>query len=112
MEVKTTQDGNTLIVEPALARLDVQSVPAFKEMSADLVQPGGNMVIDLHAVKFVDSTGLGALLSLLRRAKEVDGQLALARASEQTMAMFRLVRMTRIFDIYSTVDEALASLNG
>ena len=112
MEVKTTQNGNTLIMELQSERLDVQSVPAFKAATADLIQPGGNIVIDLHAVQFVDSSGLGALLSLLRRAKEVDGQLVLARASEQTLAMFRLVRMTRIFDLYPTLDEALEAMNG
>lgn len=112
MDVKTSQNGRVLVVELDLIRLDVQSVPAFKTSTSELVQPGGSMVIDLQCVQFVDSTGLGALLSLLRRIKEMDGQLVLARASDQTLAMFRLVKMTRIFDIYSTVEEAVVALNG
>ncbi len=112
MSIKTRRAGNVLVVEPEMNRLDVQSVPAFKNSIADLPLPGEHLIIDLHSIQFIDSTGLGALLSLLRRTKEVGGQLVLASAGDQALAMFRLVKMTRIFDIYATVDEALDALNG
>ncbi len=111
MSIKTRKIGDILIVEPELNRLDVQSVPAFKKSVADLSLPERHLIVDLHTVQFIDSTGLGALLSLLRRVKEVDGQLVLSDVSDQALAMFRLVKMTRIFDIYETVEDALEALN-
>ncbi|MDF7823979.1 STAS domain-containing protein [Pontiellaceae bacterium B12227] len=106
----TETHDNALVFEPELTRLDVQSVPAFKESSTSLLVPGKDVVMDLKQVLFIDSTGLGALLSLLRKIKENDGRLVLANASEQTLAMFRMVRMTRIFDIYETTEDALKAL--
>lgn len=99
------------MVEPTLSRLDVQSVPTFKTEISKLIEPGGRMVIDMHEIQFVDSTGLGALLSLLRKIKETEGELHLARVSDQTLAMFRLVKMTRIFDLHATVEEAAEQVN-
>ena len=111
MTIKTSIEGDTIIVEPQITRLDMQSAPAFKQLIADQSMPGKNIILDLQGVEFIDSTGLGALLATLRRIKETDGTMVLANVSDQTLAMFRLVKMTRIFDIYASKEEALSALN-
>ena len=110
MKINTYLDGGTLVVEPHMNRLDMQSVPIFKESASRSLTPGGKVILDLKAVEFIDSAGLGALLSLRRRTSELEGNIVLANASEQTLAMFRLMKMNRIFDIFSTKEEALAAL--
>ncbi len=111
MSIKTTLEGNIIIIEAEDKRLDMQSVPAFKDSVIGQLAPGKSIVLDLRAVDFIDSTGLGALLAILRRVKETDGTMVLVEVSEQTLAMFRLVKMTRIFDIYATREEALNLMN-
>lgn len=112
MTLNSRVTNNTLIVEPDATRLDVQSVPDFKSSVTGELSGGQNLIVDLHLVQFIDSTGLGALLSLLRLVKETDGQMLLANLSDQALAMFRLVKMTRIFDIYPTAELALDALDG
>ena len=112
MSIKSHTLGDALVFEPECSRLDVQSVTAFKESIVSQLIPGKNVVIDLHAVLFIDSTGLGALLSILRHVKSTGDSLVLAHVSEQTLAMFRLVKMNRIFDIYESTEEALIALMG
>jgi anti-sigma B factor antagonist len=112
MNMKIQREANALVMIPELSRIDVQTVPSFKEGALAAVEPCARIVLDLKSVQFIDSTGLGALLSLLRNVRATEGQLVLANASEQTLAMFRLVKMTKIFDLYDGVEEALDALNG
>lgn len=110
MSIKTHTLSDALVFEPECSRLDVQSVTAFKDSVVGQLIPGKNVVLDLHTVLFIDSTGLGALLSLLRLVKKTGDTLVLAHVSEQTLAMFRLVKMNRIFDIYASTEEAVMAL--
>jgi len=61
----------------------------------------------LGRLRFVDSSGLGAFISCLRKLNAKGGDLKLCGMSKQVRAVFELVRMHRIFDIFGTRDEAL-----
>ena len=65
------------------------------------------LVLDLGRLRFVDSSGLGAMLSCLRQLSAKSGDLKLCGMSKQVRALFELVRMHRIFDIYGTQEEAV-----
>jgi anti-sigma B factor antagonist len=64
----------------------------------------------MTALGFVDSSGLGALLSCLRTMNNKSGQLRLFGMAKPVQALFELVRMHRIFSIHNNRDEALAAL--
>jgi anti-sigma B factor antagonist len=68
------------------------------------------VVLDLSQVRFVDSSGLGSILSCLRQMNAKGGELNLCGITKQVRALFDLVRMHRIFDIYDTRDEAVRAL--
>jgi anti-sigma B factor antagonist len=63
----------------------------------------------LSEVGFIDSSGLGAILSCYRHLQFTNGDLRLCCLSEQVRTLFELVRMHRVFDIYGTREEAMAS---
>jgi len=69
-------------------------------------------VLDLSRLRFVDSSGLGALLSCLRQLTGRGGDLRLSGMSKPVRALFELVRMHRIFDIYPTKEEAIKAFTG
>ena len=71
--------------------------------------PGAKLVFDMNALRFVDSSGLGALLSCLRQVHSSGGDLKLCEMAKTVRALFELVRMHRIFEIYSSREEALRS---
>ena len=68
-----------------------------------------NLVVDLQAVRFVDSSGLGALVSGFKNASSRNGNLKLAGLQLQVKSMFELTRLHRVFEIYTDSAEALSS---
>jgi anti-sigma B factor antagonist len=67
-------------------------------------------IIDLSEVDFVDSSGLGVLLSCLRQSNEAEQELALCCLQTSVQSLFELVRMHRLFRIYSTKEQAQMAL--
>jgi anti-sigma B factor antagonist len=67
--------------------------------------------VDLSDVRFIDSSGLGALVSGFKNAVTYKGSLALAGFQDQVRSMFELTRLNRVFDIYVSEQEALAILS-
>ncbi len=102
--------GALIVIDIENQNLDAGNVKAFKEQIAPTLESFGNVLIDMSRLGFVDSSGLGALLSCLRIMNNKNGQLKLFAMAKPVQALFELVRMHRIFSIYNSREEALASL--
>src|ERR1019366_7756967 len=87
--------------------LDASNAGEFKRDIAPVLEANTKLVLDLSRLRFVDSSGLGAMLSCLRQLSAKSGDLKLCGMSRQVRALFELVRMHRIFDIYGTREEAV-----
>ena len=68
------------------------------------------MVIDLGRVAFVDSSGLGSLISALKVLRANGGDLKLANIGEQVYSVLEMTRLLRVFDTYETSEQALSAL--
>src|SRR5579871_5231585 len=99
-------DGVTIAAVP-VDELDASNSGEFKRDIAPVLQSQTKLVLDLSQLRFVDSSGLGAMLSCLRQLSAKGGDLKLCGLSSQVRALFELVRMHRIFDIYSTREDAV-----
>ena len=107
MKIEDRQVGTVVVVRPVEQALDAYAATGFRERVAALIQEGSRqIVLDLGAVQFLDSTGLGAIVSSLKRL-EGNGVLVICNAGEMVMDVFRLTRMDRVFPIVRTLDEAL-----
>lgn len=95
-----------VIAEVPVDELDASNAGELKRAMAPLWEANSKLVIDLGRVRFVDSSGLGAMLSCLRQLTAKGGDLKLCGMSKQVRATFELVRMHRIFDIFGTREEA------
>lgn len=74
----------------------------------DLVANGvKKVIIDLGKVSWMNSTGLGTLMSSLTTMKNAQGDLKLARATEKVKSLFMITKLITIFDSYDTIDGAL-----
>lgn len=87
--------------------LDASNVTEFKRDLAPVLQAHSELVLDLARLRFVDSSGIGAILSCLRQLTARGGDLKLCGMSPQVRTVFELVRMHRVFEIYSTQKEAV-----
>src|ERR1700733_3376378 len=90
--------------------IDVYSAPKLREKLISLVESGSyHLVIDMEAVEFPDSTGLGVLVGGLKRVRAHDGWIDLVCTQGRILRIFRITGLSRVFNIYDSVDEALAS---
>jgi anti-sigma B factor antagonist len=104
-----TIDG-ILIVRVEERRLDASKAPAFKDEVSQVLGEGvTRLVLDLGAVEFIDSSGLGVVVSLLKRLGP-SGNLAIANANSAVRRLFSLTRMDRVFTLYDSPQAAVTNL--
>ena len=106
MEIAVDKIGSIAVASVPVDELDASNAEEFKRDIAPVLQSNTKLVLDLSRLRFVDSSGLGAMLSCLRQLSAKSGDLKLCGMSKQVRALFELVRMHRIFDIYGTKEEA------
>ena len=106
MEITTEKTDSVVVVGLAADSLDASNTNEFKSTAAQSVQPKTKMVLDLTQVQFIDSSGIGAILALLRKVTETGGDLKLSGLNQQVRTLFELVRLHHILDIYDTREEA------
>ena len=107
MELSVEKIGDVSIAAVPGETLDAGSAKDFKAAAAPLLTPGAKVVFDLSGLRFVDSSGLGALLSCLRQLNGVGGDLKLCGTSKPVRALFELVRMHRVFELCNTREDAV-----
>lgn len=92
--------------------LTAANAVAFKSEMTALIEAGQlQIVLDLSGVRFIDSTGLGALVGLLKRIGS-RGDLVLHGLQPTVMSAFKLTRMDRVFRIFSDARAAREALAG
>jgi anti-sigma B factor antagonist len=124
---ETFRQGDVTVVRPLTERLDLENASQFRGVLHDLVKSGERkLVVDLEGVSFIDSSGLGALVSALKQLKtsrerrraprEVPsrrpaarGDVRLAAPQRPVVALLEIIRLDRVFASHPTVEAAVAS---
>jgi anti-sigma B factor antagonist len=91
--------------------LDASNTKNFKSEMAPVVNAENRLVFDMRGVQFVDSSGLGAILSCLRQLNAKGGDIKVFGLSKGVRALFELVRMHKVVEIHNTKEEALAAFS-
>ena len=110
LDIEAIGADDAAIVTVRSENLDAGNVKAFKDAVIPVLESHRAVLIDMSMLTFVDSSGLGAMLSCLRTMNNKDGQLKLFAMAKPVRALFELVRMHRVFAIYNSREEALAAL--
>lgn len=104
-----TLDNGIEVIRPA-RRLNMVSAPRLSAAVAELIASGrARIVIDLSETEFIDSSGLGALVSCLKKARQAGGDLRIAGPSEQARTVFRLTNLDRLLKTVPTAEAAAAA---
>jgi anti-sigma B factor antagonist len=110
MDIKTELTEGVTVLFVREDRLDANNSEELKVELRRLFEIGAkNLIIDLKEVLFIDSSGLGVLVSGYKNASVLHGSLRLSNLQSQVKSMFELTRLHRVFDIFTTVDDALQS---
>lgn len=107
MKLSTQAEDNTFIVTVMEDRIDAAVALSFKEaMRTSTEAAGETVVLDLSQVKFIDSSGLGALVGTMKYLSP-DRALLLAGMTPPVEKVFQLTRMDTVFRMFKTPQEAL-----
>lgn len=90
--------------------VDLEHSAAVRDMLLEQVAKGRNLMVDLSAVDYIDSSGIASLIEALQSAKRNDTRLELVSVSDQAMRVLRLARLDKVFGIHESLDAALAAV--
>jgi len=107
-EIQINETQNISLVTLS-GRLDGTAPAKIREIIPGWLNERSNMVIDCKKLTFLDSSGLGAVISCLRIAIEAHGDIRLARLTSNVQTMLELTRANKVFSIFVTVEEAIQS---
>lgn len=113
METKETLTDGVLVVELLGRRLDASTAPAFKSKMVDLINQGNLFfALDFSGLEFMDSTGLGSLISCVKSLGGA-GEIVLFGLNEGVRKVFTITRLDRgVFKLFAGKAEALQALSG
>lgn len=89
--------------------VDVYTASKLRAQVVDLIDEGcSRLVVDMEAVTFIDSTGLGVLVGALKRLRATSGELRLVATGDQVLRLIRITGLHRILGAYPSASEATA----
>lgn len=109
LTLATREVGATTVVTVG-GEIDVYTAPKLRDLITELVGQGRHqLIIDMTAVEFLDSTGLGVLVGGLKKVRANQGTLQLVCDQERLLKIFRITGLAKVFQIHPTADAALGS---
>ena len=104
------QLDDATVVEIA-GQLDAASVPDVRAQLQQIISSGqSRVVLDLKDLEFIDSAGLGVLISCLRRCVAAGGDMCLANVPQLALSILELTQLTRVLQIAGSETEAVGIL--
>jgi anti-sigma B factor antagonist len=114
MKIDIAEQNGAAVVRPTSPRVDLEVAGEFRAALVQLIDSGHRrLVVDMSDVNFVDSSGLGALVSALKALKVLKGggDVRLANVQPPVVALLEIIRLHRVFASYPTVDQAVQSFS-
>ncbi len=101
--------------DATVVQVDGQLIVGNRQELKDLVlarlgEGARDFVIDFSRTGYIDSSGLGVLVSVSKKIREVRGELVLASLNEDLQTLFELTKLDTLFQIRNDLEEALAAL--
>lgn len=111
MNLETKKDQEFIFLKPLDQSIDATVSTEFKGRVIDLINQGNNFfLLNLSQVDFIDSSGLGAMISILKTLYLNNGGIVLCELKKPVINLLNLTRMNNVFKICSTEKDGLESL--
>jgi anti-sigma B factor antagonist len=110
MSIKEKMQGEVAVISLSGKLMGGPETTAVHDKVKELVAgKAKKIVIDLGKVKWMNSSGLGALMGSLTTAKNAGGELKLANVTDKVQSLFMITKLITIFETHDGVDQAVAS---
>jgi len=108
MQINLTNPRPGVAVLALDGRLNLVSAPQLRTAITEAVDGGRTrVVVDLSAVGFMDSSGLGVLIAGLKKARQQGGDLRITGVTQQVATVLQLTNLDRVLQAHDGVEEAL-----
>lgn len=105
-DLETHEHGQWQVLA-VTGEIDVATAPRMREAIIDMVNRGDRrIIVDLEAVDFMDSTGLGVLVGALKRVRTHEGSLRVVCTNSRVLKVFEITGLDAVFEVASSVEEA------
>jgi anti-sigma B factor antagonist len=110
MKIKKNPQDDVMILELSGKIMGGPDFEKFKDEVTGIVDDGfKKVVLDMSGVPWINSTGLGILITGYHSIKAAEGTLKICAVKERVLSIFYISQLENIFDVYQTREEALAS---
>ncbi|MCA9742409.1 STAS domain-containing protein [candidate division KSB1 bacterium] len=112
MAIKADMQGDVAVINLKGKLMGGPDTKALHDKVRELADSGSKkLVIDLGQVKWMNSTGLGALMGALTTAKNHNAELKLARVTDKVQSLFMMTKLITVFETHDTLEEAVSSFS-
>jgi anti-sigma B factor antagonist len=110
MELTSHEDGGITVLTVTGDLVIGEAETTFKKKITQLLEEGRvNLLVDLSAVGFLDSSGLGALVRALTQSQKEGGQTKLLKARPQVRKLLQMTKLDSVFEIHDDMEAAVSS---
>lgn len=108
LRIDVTEHGHWSVLQVD-GEIDIATAPRLREQLISLVNDKRyHLVIDMEAVEFIDSTGLGVLIGALKRVRAHDGDLQVVLTDPHILKVFEITQLDTIFRINASLDSVVS----
>jgi anti-sigma B factor antagonist len=83
--------------------------PVKEDLKSFYNKPNTKLVLNLEGINFIDSSGFGVFLSIMKTANNNQGQFKICNISSEVMELFKLLQLHNVFDIYGNLNDCVNS---
>jgi anti-sigma B factor antagonist len=111
--LKTDRINNVIIVRfDNIDRFNALiTEPVKEDMKSLFNKPDTRLILNLEGIRFIDSSGFGVFLSILKTANNNHGQFKLCNIEPEVMELFRLLQLHNVFEIHNNLEDCVKSFN-
>ncbi|WP_375585758.1 STAS domain-containing protein [Cyclobacterium xiamenense] len=107
-EFESQVQGKTLVVKIKGDLIGDESGPRLVGIVSDGLEEGvRNCIVDLSQVRYISSSGIGVLITILTKVRNADGEVLLTSPSEHVKKLLIITKLNNIFTVYDSLEEAL-----
>lgn len=112
LKIEKSQVGDVIVIElKGKITIGAGDVQFRDDIKALLEQGHKKLVLNLHGLKYMDSSGVGELVSTFTTVTNRGAQLRLSNLSGKILDLLQITQLIRVFEAYDTADEAVKSFN-
>ena len=112
LKIDVRPKGNNITMVVLRGEIGTETVSQFKDRIDAVVKEGHKrLIMDFQEVSYLNSMGLGVVAATLKKVKKDKGDLKLINLSPAVQDLFDLTRLTKVFDIFESEEDAIKSFS-